>query len=300
MKVADVILRRSPLQIASRWRSAGRLAVLGFHGVDEPDHFAALMDHLLRIRYRPISADELTAVLEGRATLPERAVLVTFDDGERSVLEFGLPILAERGIPAIAFVIAGLVDTELDFWWSQAETYVNGGATPPGLGNTTAAEVVGYLKQLSNDHRLSELDRLRVASSENARVVTQLRSHELVDLERSGIVIGNHTWSHPCLNRCDPETTDREIQSAHHALEQATGHPIEWFAYPNGDWSPDAETTLTELGYRGAFLFDHRLSNMEEHLRLSRLRANSTTSLDRLSLILSGLHPALHRARGRS
>ena len=35
-------------------------------------------------------------------------------------------------------------------------------------------------------------------------------------------------------------------------------------------------------------------------LRLSRVRVNSDTSLDRFAIILSGLHPALHHARGRS
>jgi hypothetical protein len=35
-------------------------------------------------------------------------------------------------------------------------------------------------------------------------------------------------------------------------------------------------------------------------MRLSRLRVNSDTGLDRFALILSGLHPTLHRARGRT
>jgi hypothetical protein len=30
------------------------------------------------------------------------------------------------------------------------------------------------------------------------------------------------------------------------------------------------------------------------------VRVNSDTSLDRFAIILSGLHPALHHARGRS
>jgi hypothetical protein len=34
-------------------------------------------------------------------------------------------------------------------------------------------------------------------------------------------------------------------------------------------------------------------------LRLSRLRVNSDTSLDRFDTVITGLHPALHHARGR-
>jgi peptidoglycan/xylan/chitin deacetylase (PgdA/CDA1 family) len=36
--------------------------------------------------------------------LPERSVLVTFDDGDRSVLERALPIMAARGCPGVMFV----------------------------------------------------------------------------------------------------------------------------------------------------------------------------------------------------
>jgi hypothetical protein len=51
-----------------------------------------------------------------------------------------------------------------------------------------------------------------------------------------------------------------------------------------------------------AFLFDHRLAPLplREPLRISRLRVNSDTSTDRFRIILSGLHPTVHRVRGGS
>ena len=82
----------------------------------------------------------------------------------------------------------------------------------------------------------------------------------------------------------------------------ALGHAPRTFAYPNGDWDGRAEEALADAGYEAAFLFDHRANpaTPRHPLRISRLRVNSTTSPGRFATIVSGLHPALHRARGRS
>ena len=79
-----------------------------------------------------------------------------------------------------------------------------------------------------------------------------------------------------------------------------SGHPPATFAYPNGDWDARAERLLATLGYATAFLFDHRVSprRPDHRLRISRVRVNSDTGLDRFAAIVSGLHPAVHHVRG--
>jgi peptidoglycan/xylan/chitin deacetylase (PgdA/CDA1 family) len=130
----------------------------------------------------------------------------------------------------------------------------------------------------------------------------QLRRDELPLLEAAGVTVGNHTVTHPCLPQCDADKAVAEVQEAHRRLRDALGHEPRTFAYPNGDWDERAEKALAGAGYEAAFLFDHRTNpaTPRHPLRISRLRVNSTTSLDRLAMIVSGLHPALHRARGRS
>jgi peptidoglycan/xylan/chitin deacetylase (PgdA/CDA1 family) len=92
----------------------------------------------------------------------------------------------------------------------------------------------------------------------------------------------------------------QEIERAHRRLTDALGHEPRTFAYPDGDRDRRAEPTLRELGYEAAFLFDHRLSPVRPRnpLAISRLRVNSTTTLDRFRTIASGLHPTVHRVRG--
>ena len=58
----DRALRLSPLQSAFDRRSArNRLAVLAYHGIDDPDRFAAHLDYIEAHR-RLIDLDELIAV----------------------------------------------------------------------------------------------------------------------------------------------------------------------------------------------------------------------------------------------
>jgi peptidoglycan/xylan/chitin deacetylase (PgdA/CDA1 family) len=286
----DAALRWSPAQLVFRLRSARHLTVLAYHGVDDPERFARQLDHLVRVS-RPVALDDLTGALTGGRPLPERAVLLTFDDGERSLLEAGLPLLRERGLPAVAFVVPGLLDTLQPFWWTEVERLARGPAP---------AALVRELKARPDGERLAVLEELRRAAPAPAAPVRQLRRDELGLLEAAGVAVGNHTLTHPILPRCDDDKVARELREAHDILEVALGHPAATFAYPNGDWDERAERHLAELGYATGFLFDHRVNPRTpgHPLRISRVRVNSTTGLDRFAAIISGLHPALHHARG--
>jgi GT2 family glycosyltransferase/peptidoglycan/xylan/chitin deacetylase (PgdA/CDA1 family) len=106
---------------ARRAAGFGAAVVLAFHAVadlgDDPvlaeygvpaRRFAAHLDRLSRRGWRFIDLDTLLAALDGRARLPRRALLVSFDDAYVDLLEVAAPLLAERGIPAVAFAVAGL------------------------------------------------------------------------------------------------------------------------------------------------------------------------------------------------
>lgn len=262
------LLSRSPLQWLFRRRAAGQLAVLAYHSVDDPPQFQAHMEELAR-HHHPVTPSQ---VAEGR--LPQKAVLVTFDDGDRTVFEQGLPVLRRLGIPAAAYVVSGLVDTSEALWWRRARA---------------GGESVAELKRVPDSERRRRLELLPELQQ------AQLTSEELREMAAGGITVGNHTHTHPCLDYCDAEVLNVEIARAHERLTEILGQAPTTFAYPNGNRDPRAEQSLAELGYRTAFLFDHHLSPRRpaNPLAISRLRISSTASMDRFRLILSGLHPWL-------
>ncbi len=93
---------------------AGRtLRVLMYHKVnDTPENsvtvpvslFDEQMAQLGELGYRPVSLDDVLAYYLEGVPLPQRAVLITFDDGYRDNLENAAPILDRYGYPAVLFV----------------------------------------------------------------------------------------------------------------------------------------------------------------------------------------------------
>jgi peptidoglycan/xylan/chitin deacetylase (PgdA/CDA1 family) len=94
-----------------------RIAVLGYHKVGPPgpgawdtwfyvpeDIFAAHLTVLRDGGWQPVDGVAFLLGLAEPGTLPERAALITFDDGYRSVLEVALPSLERFGYPAVLFV----------------------------------------------------------------------------------------------------------------------------------------------------------------------------------------------------
>jgi peptidoglycan/xylan/chitin deacetylase (PgdA/CDA1 family) len=75
-----------------------------------PADFRAQMELIAERGYRTLTVSELVGLLAVPAAgLPERSVLVTFDDGFAEVYEQGLPVLRNLGITATVFAISGFV-----------------------------------------------------------------------------------------------------------------------------------------------------------------------------------------------
>lgn len=60
--------------------------------------------------YTPISVEELKAFSKEGKSLPEKPVLITFDDGEKSFLTKVLPLLKEFSYPATVAVVGSLTE----------------------------------------------------------------------------------------------------------------------------------------------------------------------------------------------
>lgn len=68
-----------------------------------PAHFRRQLEEVGNF-FSFVGERDLLDALDGKKSLPERACLITFDDGVRSQYERALPILDEMNIPALFFV----------------------------------------------------------------------------------------------------------------------------------------------------------------------------------------------------
>ncbi|HEX6207420.1 MAG TPA: polysaccharide deacetylase family protein [Actinomycetota bacterium] len=296
----DAVLRRSPAQPLFRLRNSDRLAVLAYHAIEDGGRFEEHLGYLRRVAH-PVSLSEVVDAARSRAMLPMHAVLVTFDDGDRSVLEVAAPLLERHGIPGVAFLISGLIDSGRPTWWAEVEALVRSGGRAPALTASGPDEAVRALKRMPEERRRATIEDLRSSARLEAPPAGQLRAEELATLEAAGVEIGSHTATHEILPGCTDESVEAEIADAHRALTESLGHAPRAFAYPNGDGDPRAENVLRRLGYEAAFLFDHRLARLpiEDPLSISRVRIDAAASVDRLATVVTGLHPAVHHVRGQ-
>lgn len=151
-------------------RSTPRALILIYHRVAglpldpqllcvTPQHFAKHLE-LLRKSYRPMPLQQLIRALQN-GNVPDRAVVITFDDGYADSLSSAKPLLQRYDVPATVFVVAGYVGQQREFWWDELERlFLRPGVLPEalcldmnGTHQWDMGEAAHYNQQVYEHHR---------------------------------------------------------------------------------------------------------------------------------------------------
>lgn len=82
--------------------------------------FKAQMQYLKKKNYRVISLKELVGFLEYKRALPRNAIVITIDDGYKSVYDIAVPILKKHGFTATLFIYTDFVGASSNsMTWQQ-------------------------------------------------------------------------------------------------------------------------------------------------------------------------------------
>ncbi len=118
------------------------------------DLFHAQMRYLADQKFRSLLVDDVIAVAQGRGSLPERAVCLTFDDGNASDYWVVFPVLKRYQLKATFFIVSDRVGTPAHVTWDQLKEMSAHGMsvqshshTHPFLTQCTASEVREELAQ---------------------------------------------------------------------------------------------------------------------------------------------------------
>jgi peptidoglycan/xylan/chitin deacetylase (PgdA/CDA1 family) len=118
-KTFFTVLHKVGLTRLAAWWNRKRVVILCYHGVTErprrhpadhagmhirADRFEAQLDYLRR-NYNVISLADFLKARENNDSLPDRSVVLTFDDGYRNFLTGALPRLIARNMPVSVFLI---------------------------------------------------------------------------------------------------------------------------------------------------------------------------------------------------
>src|ERR1035437_1049495 len=239
------LYRSGALALYHRLRNRRQLTIVMFHRVlpqNDPRAggadpawtvstglFQQCLD-FFREHYHVISLDDLLRACENGSPLPDRALLITFDDGWADNEEYALPALEKRRLPAVLFVIAeGIGKTQL---WRETlyRAWRHGrlgnreclrlwqaagpGSPPPRWTKQTLWALCNHLAG-PHPERREALSHPFLAPAERA----ELLSHgQLSRLHSSGVHIGSHTVTHTPLTLAP--NPDEELRASRRLLAE--------------------------------------------------------------------------------
>lgn len=270
LKTAE-LTRIVDLVSASGWRRS-RLLILGYHGISIDDEHLwnpelFMPQEILRRRFEVINEagcqvlDLTTAVellYDGR--LPERSVVITFDDGFYNFYSRAAPVLEEFGFPATVYlttyyseynepVFAIAADYLL---WKGRDHTVNlngliGIDRSFDLADRSQRQqahkaVVEHAAEYSATEKnellreLSELCGIDYTKFCEARLFNLMNAAEVGAVAAKGVRVELHTHRHrvPSVE----EYFQREIDDNRVAIECLTGERPNHFCYPSGEHNP--------------------------------------------------------------
>lgn len=267
----------------------------------------------LRDRYHPITFRFLLEALDGRAALPRRPVIVTFDDGYEDNYSNAFPVLRSLAMPATVFVSTGYIGSGRPFWFDMV-THILYHAPVAALTvreldmtlsldggvdsrRRAARHLVDALKRVGNAQRL---DILALLEREHAgavkpgefRLARPLDWDQVREMSAAGIEFGSHTVSHPILSRLEDGELERELADSKRRLEQELGKPVPVLAYPvggTGEFNDGVVRAAAAAGYRLGVSYvpgANRLGSLDR-FRLRRQHVERYTSNADFSGLLS-------------
>lgn len=313
----------------SRWRRR-RLLILCYHGVaryDEhqwdpelyvtPAHLEKRLFLLRRNRCTVLPLDEAVARLYDQS-LPERAVVLTFDDGYHDFLSVTWPLLKSYGYPATVYLTTHRVDRQLPNT-GLFVSYVLWAAQQRTLDGRGILDLAGEYPLATPGQRQVVLDRLSAARSSapewklddaarqiaervgfdyqmlhDRRLLTLLRPDEVARLAAEGTDFQLHTHLH--RTPADADEFARDVMLNRRRIQELTGRQPEHLCYPSGNFRAVYPAALRRCGVVSATTCDPDLaSRQSDPLRLPRFVDTSFVSDVVFESWLSGLAPYLPR-----
>lgn len=249
--------------------------ILAYHDIEDTDPdqrflsvrtdlFVAQMEWLKTHGYQAVSVDQILRAHDGGAPLPEKAVLLTFDDGYRSFYNRAFPILKAMNWPAV---------------WAPVGKWLDTPATEPVMFGTIRVP----------RERFATWDEVtRVAASG----LVEIASH--TDDLHHGIIANPQGNMEPAAatHRYDPATQtyesnaayrqriDTDVQNITHKIKKAAGKSPRVWIWPYGAASGEAMGIIQQHGYRIGLTLNDGLASTDHLSAMPRLLINGSPDME--------------------
>lgn len=270
-------------------------------------YFKFQVDYLSK-KFSMISMNDYVNYLNGNGEIPDNACLLTFDDGLKDHYENVYPILKEKGISGMFYLISQtLTDFKVphvhkvhflldklgsekmaelanDFFRDKGEEIYNKYRIHGEFrinpkrrfdDNLTAnlKHNLGIMPFELKDKLLNDLFAECFNEKEFCKKLF-LNEEEVKEMMENGMEFGNHSHFHKQLAALSKEEQEEEIEKSTKILRDKFGK-IESFSYPNGSYTEEAIEMLEKQGYTSAVTVELKVNEGKvEPFKIARFDAN--------------------------
>jgi peptidoglycan/xylan/chitin deacetylase (PgdA/CDA1 family) len=282
--IKKLLYTSGALGLYHRLRNARTLTVIMFHRVLEPgdprwphcdpdytlraDLFASCLK-FFAAHYNMVSAQEVLRARRGEGALPDRALLITFDDGWRDNVDYALPVMQSLKMPGLMFVVSDAVGRDEPFYqeqivaaWRLRRLDVAAlAAALRAVGDEATEPVANGIEELrrliARVEKLAPALRAQLLSALGERLEDGLRhmvsQDELRVLHQGGMQVGLHGKTHTPMT----SAPDLELELAGARAEMAARMPYcespRTVSFPHGRFDAAIAQRARESGYELVF-----------------------------------------------
>lgn len=267
-------------------------SVLTFHNEDDEALFEQIII-ALKAKYKLVSLEQLEELLlQKRPT--KNICHISFDDGEISFYNKAFPLLKRHNVPASLFVSPNIIVSEKNYWFQEIAGYDEG--TIKDIISSELNVPAAKLRDFSGGeilkclpfHRIEKIIELyKQKVGPEKKPFQNMNIDQLRAVDASGLVtVGAHTFNHPVLANENDDDCYWEITNSIKGLAIVLGHPIKYFAYPNG--RPGIDFGEREMAYlrenKISLAFSTELNNLSS--------SNDPLAVPRMGFARMGLQPS--------
>lgn len=213
--------------------------------------------------FQPVSVDEIIAAANDGPPLPDRAVLITFDDGLSSVYTKAYPLLKLFQYPAVVSIVTNWIETDAKVSY--------GGTDRTGTGFLTWEQI--------NEMQESGLVEIASHSQDLHRGVQANPQGNLLPAAVARIHDGeSYETDVQYLQRIEAD-----LSTSANLIREKTSRAPRVIAWPYGAYNDDAAAVARDLGMHVSLTLQREHSARNGSLHIGRYLISSNPTLDILS-----------------
>jgi peptidoglycan/xylan/chitin deacetylase (PgdA/CDA1 family) len=305
------------------WDSSGAggksLHILAYHRVLDDDHatfpfdeavisattetFRRQMDFVRR-NFNVISFEQLAGYESENRPWPERALIITFDDGYRDNYANAFPVLREMGFSATIFLAVSHIGEARLFWWDfiaycfkqtrlSSVTFPLFSSEPLSIADArerrqVTDRVLDWIKEVPEEVKSEFVAtlpaNLEVRMPENLAAGMHLTWDEVREMVAGGLEFGSHTMTHPILSNVNAAQLEEEISESKKILERELERESIAFSYPVGgrtSFNEAVKDVVKKCGFRFAVSYREGVAKKtSDPYTLPRIHIETSHSLN--------------------